>query len=506
LGYYLVLRRLTFYTLNRVYLIIAIIFSSVYPLINLNSFAQHHQQLAGKVQLIAIKWNEADIQELAYWHWAEIVLWAGALLFAMRLVVQLLSLYKLHKTSEQAVLHEQPVRLIKADVGPFSFWQNIYINPQNLSSTDLESVLQHEQVHIKEWHTLDILLAEISVIFYWFNPGIWLIKKAVSENIEFITDRKILQKGIDSKTYQYSLLNVSFSATSSAGITNNFNFSTLKKRIQMMNAKRSSKFTLTRYAFLVPAVAICLFAISLSKAELVTHSRIAFKTIAASVSNFKIVTVPVNVELKKPAVHYKIKADTGKKDEIAIQNVKTDSDTGRKLVFKVKLTDTVVFYRDGKKVSKDPQLNPNEIESFNVVNNGTGKQIYIKTKTATDPNSTTTGKVIPADAKPSNGNMVTIYSGSLTKKAADPAPDKLKVVDIRLIPPPDHTDFTDKLTLIDGKEATAMQLKKLPAASIEGIIVYDCNSDTGDGTSFKTKYGDKAEKGVLWIILKKTGN
>jgi bla regulator protein BlaR1 len=71
----------------------------------------------------------------------------------------------------------------------------------------------HEQVHVNQWHTIDILLAELSSIFYWFNPGIWLMKKAVRENIEFITDRKILNKGIDSKTYQYSLVSVSFNNT-----------------------------------------------------------------------------------------------------------------------------------------------------------------------------------------------------------------------------------------------------------------------------------------------------
>jgi bla regulator protein BlaR1 len=303
LGYYLVLRRLTFYILNRLYLCIAIVFSSVYPLININSFVQHHNI---PVQNVMVNWKvpvenfvKPVVEQPNYWHLAEIIFWAGATLLSVRLLIQLISLYKLYKNSAPSKIQEHDVRIVKADISPFSFWQSIYINPKNLNPADLKSILQHEQVHIQEWHTLDILLTEISVIFYWFNPGIWLMKKAVRENIEFITDRKILQKGIDSKAYQYSLLNVSFSATTSAGITNHFNFSTLKKRIQMMNAKRSSNVNLTRYAFLVPTVLVCLFAVSLSKAELVKNDKVAYKVVAKSINNLTAVIQPVPVKSVK---------------------------------------------------------------------------------------------------------------------------------------------------------------------------------------------------------------
>ena len=87
-----------------------------------------------------------------------------------------------------------------------------------------------------------------------------MIKKAVRENIEFITDRKILQKGVDSKAYQYSLLNVSFSAAVSPQLANHFNISNLKTRIIMMNTKRSPKIKLAGYAFVVPSV-ITLFTV-----------------------------------------------------------------------------------------------------------------------------------------------------------------------------------------------------------------------------------------------------
>src|ERR1700710_2469067 len=80
-GYYLVLRHLTFYTLNRIYLVTAILFATVYPRINLSSFAARHQQMAGPVQAIAVTWQAParalvkPLENPDYWHWAEIIFW-----------------------------------------------------------------------------------------------------------------------------------------------------------------------------------------------------------------------------------------------------------------------------------------------------------------------------------------------------------------------------------------------------------------------------------------------
>ncbi len=293
LGYYLVLRHLTFYTLNRIYLVAAILFSTVYPWIDLNDFVQQHQQLAGPVQNVILHW-EAPAKNLVkplsrpdYWQWAAVIFWAGALLLAVRLAMQLFSLYRLYKHSEPGRVQNYAVRLIDGDVSPFSFWRSIYVNPDMLSPSDLEKVLEHEHVHVSQWHTLDILLAELSTIFYWFNPGIWLMKKAVRENVEFITDRKILQKGTDSKQYQYSLLSVSMSGAPN-NLVNNFNISTIKKRIIMMNAKRSSRFNLTRYMFVAPAVILLLLAFSISKAEIAKKGLLTLHSITSAIKNVTI--------------------------------------------------------------------------------------------------------------------------------------------------------------------------------------------------------------------------
>lgn len=288
LGYYAVLRHLTFYTLNRTYLIVSMLFASIYPWIHINNFIQHHQQLTAPVQHIIIQWKAPAVnlvkplQQPDYWQLAETIFWIGVAMFGIRLVLKLFSLLRLHLNSKPGTICNYHVRLLDSNVGPFSFWRSIYINPEKLSGHTLEKILEHEHIHVSQWHTLDILLAELSTVFYWFNPGIWLMKKAVRENIEFITDRKVLERGADCKQYQYSLLTVSLAGTTNI-LVNNFNISTIKKRIIMMNTKRSSRINITRYMFVAPVIAILLLAFGISKAAIVkkgSHNMESAKTTA----------------------------------------------------------------------------------------------------------------------------------------------------------------------------------------------------------------------------------
>ncbi|WP_295663975.1 M56 family peptidase [uncultured Mucilaginibacter sp.] len=298
--------------------------------------------------------------------------WVGAALLAMRLLMQLFSLYKMYRKSTPANIHNHQVRVIDGDSGPFSFWKSIFINPANHPPGDIKAILLHEQVHVNEWHTLDILLAELSTIFYWFNPGVWLMKRAVRENIEFITDRKILRNGIDSRQYQYSLLNVIF-PTSPQGLVNHFNLSTIKKRIIMMNAKRSSAINLSRYMLLVPAVIALLLVFTVSKAELNSVKKGGVKMLNAlklEVSKMSMNASPVHKDapLLNAVSGYSIQPDTShqalltlidtvKKNQpdlpLYINGVKAD----QKGLANINPEDIakMIVYRDSKAKTDDPE-------------------------------------------------------------------------------------------------------------------------------------------------------
>ncbi|RYU91529.1 M56 family peptidase [Mucilaginibacter terrigena] len=384
-GYYLVLRHLTFYTLNRAYLMVAILFATLYPKIDLSDFALRHETLAKPVQTVVLNWQapaQSFIKPLTqpnYWQWATVIFWAGAIFLAFRLLMQLFSLFQLYRRSQPARIHNHDVRLIEGEAAPFSFWRSIYVNPNNHTPADLKAILLHEQVHVNGWHTIDILLAELSSIFYWFNPGIWLMKKAVRENIEFITDRKILNKGFDSKTYQYSLVNVSFNATT-PGIVNHFNISIIKKRIIMMNAKRSSRFTLTRYAFVVPAVIALLLVFTLSKADVakpITHKiAVAIKPVTLAIKEAAktamAITDTVPVKKTKPAVAAKkVDGDTIRFNQVFAFS---KADTGKVQKFYISTSsnsdiDSMNVVLNGKKISntKFSQIAPSNILSVNII-------------------------------------------------------------------------------------------------------------------------------------------
>lgn len=273
-AYYLVLRRLTFYTVNRAFLVIGIIFSTIYPFINLTEFFNRQEHINPKVVALV---PSIDVNGLIrnhaiidYWQITTVLFYVGVAFMAIRLIAQFVSLYRVHQRSTPGAVRNLNVRILDGQVSPFSFWQTVYVNPSIHSENELDTILAHEQVHVKEWHTLDIILAEISVVFYWFNPGVWLMKRAIKENIEFITDARIVKKGIDKKAYQYSLLGVG-NLQASVALVNHFNLSDLKKRIKMMNAKRSSPKKLLLYALILPILLITTLAFTINKKEVKKH-------------------------------------------------------------------------------------------------------------------------------------------------------------------------------------------------------------------------------------------
>ncbi len=152
------------------------------------------------------------------------------------------------------------VKIYQVDgpVIPFSFGNAIYINQHLHTEKEWEDIILHEYVHIRQRHTVDILIAELVCIVNWYNPFAWLIRYSIRQNLEFIADQQVLDKGVDRKGYQYHLLKVM--GEPRYRLANNFNFSSLKKRIVMMNQMRSAKLHLLKLLFVLPLVTVVLVA------------------------------------------------------------------------------------------------------------------------------------------------------------------------------------------------------------------------------------------------------
>src|SRR5690606_15584802 len=190
----------------------------------------------------------------------------GALRFAARLVIRLLSLRRIHRQSHAATWHWFSYRRVFAPIRPFSFWRNIYVNVESHPDSELVEIFRHEQVHASELHTVDVLLAELCSVLCWFNPGMWLLRHAIRENLEFITDRSVLRSGVDKQAYQYSLLGAGRQLEAHPAIAQGFNFRNLKRRILMMNKERSSQLQLGRYLLAVPVIAVLALFFTMSRA------------------------------------------------------------------------------------------------------------------------------------------------------------------------------------------------------------------------------------------------
>ncbi len=268
LGYIGLLKGLTFYVLNRVYFLAGGLFAFIYPFLDLKSlFVQRGLNMGAVGEQISLYITEPEVQQqLTLGRLVEIVFMVGAIVLLLKFVFQLLSLLRIHLNSKSDQWRTYLFRNVLIPIVPFSFLNKIYVNKGQHADAELKDIFKHEDIHVKGLHSLDILLFEMILVCCWYNPFVWFMRRAIRQNLEFLTDQQVLDKGIDKQTYQYSLLNVSKKGTS-VGLSNQFNFKLLKRRIMMMNKKRSSKIELSKYAFLLPVFLLTGAAFTVSKAE-----------------------------------------------------------------------------------------------------------------------------------------------------------------------------------------------------------------------------------------------
>ncbi|GAA4329414.1 hypothetical protein GCM10023149_34100 [Mucilaginibacter gynuensis] len=270
LFYYLVLRRLTFYNWNRWYLAgysllsFAIPFINVSPMVQKVALKEEAINYIPAIQNIAAgKQTGTIVQDtglhLDAWDMLMAAILLGITVMAIRIVMQLISFNRIKK---RAVLlnddSDTPIYHVDEQIMPFSFGKSIYINREMHTEQELEEIILHEYVHVVQKHTIDIFIGECLCALNWYNPFAWLIRHSIRQNLEFIADNEVLNAGLDKKAYQYHLLKVV--GIPKYRIANQFNFSSLKKRIMMMNKVRTAKIHLLKFMFVLPLLAVILLA------------------------------------------------------------------------------------------------------------------------------------------------------------------------------------------------------------------------------------------------------
>ena len=181
--------------------------------------------------------------------------WLVAALLALRFLFQLAGIVRLARRCPTQKIDGTTVHLLPRAEGPFSFFRWIFVCPDAHTGDELHEILTHERTHARQWHSIDVLTGELACIICWFNPFTWLMKREIRTNLEYMADEKVLETGHDSRTYQYHLLGLSHHKAA-ATIYNSFNVLPLKKRIIMMNKRRTRAIGRTKYLMFLPLAAL----------------------------------------------------------------------------------------------------------------------------------------------------------------------------------------------------------------------------------------------------------
>lgn len=301
--YKLFLQRETFYRLNRYLLLSCLAMAFLVPLVPVPqkfSFRSPAISVQEKSQVnnvytpgnsspppatIAKAENQPVIQtgftRGKVMQWLVYLYWTGVVIFSLNFLVQLALL--MVRSYRNPAIKDGPFRIVElqGDHAPCSFGNTIFINPAKYDWDTYSQILIHEKVHIRERHSIDLVLAEIVLVLQWFNPFAWLYRKVIENNLEFLTDDVLVGKeAVEKSGYQLNLLKVSIPEMP-LHLTTNYNQSLLKKRIQMMNAKKSNLHTAWKYLFLLPLLLIC--------ASLLNEPKLTAQIVTVSNRNMKVV-------------------------------------------------------------------------------------------------------------------------------------------------------------------------------------------------------------------------
>jgi len=266
--YFLFLKNERFFILKRMFLLFGILVSVILPLISfhyrveiqtLSPLSAEHEQgnfnaIPGILQQIPAE------NKVGFRTYLLVVYSVGLSVFALRLLYHILLKIKIinrHRISDSGSSN-----IIRSSDYPssFSFFNYIFINP-SVDEKEYREILNHELVHVKQKHWLDLLLAEILSLLQWVNPIVWIYTGFIRLNHEYIADEVALQRSTDPNFYKAALLNHIFRSPV-ISLSNSFNYSNHKSRFEMMKNMISSPYRKLKVLFIIPVFPVLIYAFS----------------------------------------------------------------------------------------------------------------------------------------------------------------------------------------------------------------------------------------------------
>ena len=477
LAYILLLRKETFFTTNRWFLLSGLITAVTLPLViftkivwvepTRNSFDWSN---------IPVTTTVANPEpEINWYSIASYVYILGTVLLLVKLLFDFYSLSKVFK--RKTIKKQGNFKLIDVteNIAPFSFFKSIVYNSALYTPIELENILEHEKVHSSQNHSVDVLLSRLFCIAFWFNPLIWLYKKAIIQNLEFIADSEASKNISDKKAYQLTLLKIT-TPENCVAISNHFYQSLIKKRIIMLNQNQSKKWNSWKYITVFPALVAFVFFFQI---EVVAQEKETPKQENDLNNLSKDKDIYINGEKSTKEELDKLNPNDIEKIDVAkVNNKKAILVTTKHLLKPFKITDKII-YIDGVKSTND---------DFNKLDQSTVDKVDVNTFENTI--RITTKKVNKNESKKDAENTIK-NSNKTTNNTVAQLDDKTNVRSIL------KQDLHSKpLIIINGvKQLSNFKIEDIPTDQIAKI-------DVLKGIHAIEKYGESGKNGAIEITSK----
>ena len=371
LFYRLLLSKETFHRFNRIALLTLLLLSLLLPLVQLTTIEQTevHQTMLTIEQLLMMadmpvsEVTPAEAVTLSGIQILLMVYLSGVLFFACRHIYSLGRLLMLLRSGEKEKMENGMTLVIhQQKISPFSWMKYIVISKVDLEE-DGREILIHEAAHVRNRHSVDLLIADICIFFQWFNPASWLLKQELQNIHEYEADESVIREGVNARQYQLLLIKKAV-GTRLYSMANSFNHSKLKKRITMMLKEKSNPWARLKYLYVLPLATIAVTAFA--------RPEISGKM--DEISAVKVNDFVQIVGTKVPEKKVEVLKDTVKKD--------APKEEALKMPFSIRNAGSQpqpLILVDGKEITGEQMqrdINPDMIESISVLKDEASTAIY----------------------------------------------------------------------------------------------------------------------------------
>ncbi|MDB5156894.1 MAG: BlaR1 peptidase [Mucilaginibacter sp.] len=246
LAYCLFLSKETYYTFNRIYLLLSCVAAFILPLVQIGFLKPAEYATTGNIYLPVVAKSFTWQDGLLYSYLT------GVIIFAIQFTIKLYRLQKLARLKPAYSNNDYTLIQLERSGTAFSFFNYLFIGTEAIEP---KLIIRHELVHIRQKHSADVILLELLKIINWFNPAVYFLQNSVKSVHEYIADEQTALTATDSVTYSTFLVNNAYGISGPSFTHSFFNYNLLKKRIIMLHQKRSGSLARLKYLIAVPLCA-----------------------------------------------------------------------------------------------------------------------------------------------------------------------------------------------------------------------------------------------------------